>query len=541
MQEDGGYTRAGVASMLKLLNGRPNSSPEPYKRVNLVSLTNPPESPEVELAIYAYRNPKFNVSAKRWTNVTDDDALVSYLLAGYFQHQHPFFCWFDEHLFINDLIHGKTDFCSPVLVNAVLASACTTAHLVLFRSTPYSDEFLGKLFWDEARARLAKEERAECLVITQSLMTVAYYANCVGLDKIGTFYLDRAIRLAKNLGLFRDPSRWKFSSLSQSAADKTRESRAVTAWGIFNYQMQCVLQRETYIHSPPLVAIPYADTSGWKQNLFRLHSKLSRVQNDVCAALYPSEEAEGSDIRVTTQQSEALYVRLQTWRDIASNSYTDEAMATRCELALLEHYDTIVIVLFNKFTKVEDLAPWETFYRTRARSIVKERVQHLRHVAEIKLAQRGYRTDIGYNLQFLLVSSFASLTELAPGATVTPAEAADAYKALTTSIMAMLDLSVSHMPTQAGLQVVRDTAARLNIILGSELQAMLDTFNSNQWKRNASRHFHSAYPTDPLGVTVDTETARLDNVVKMWDAMALGDGEFAGDTDGEVMSDGHES
>lgn len=63
-----------------------------------------------------------SVQAARWTSVTSDDALVSKLLAIYLQFDYLTTPCFHKDLFLDDLIRGRTRFCSPMLVNAILAS-----------------------------------------------------------------------------------------------------------------------------------------------------------------------------------------------------------------------------------------------------------------------------------------------------------------------------------------------------------------------------------------------------------------------------------
>lgn len=63
------------------------------------------------------------VRAQPWTDVTSDDWLVRDLLRTYFTHEYPFNPIFHKDLFLQDMITNNTDFCSPMLVNAVLALA----------------------------------------------------------------------------------------------------------------------------------------------------------------------------------------------------------------------------------------------------------------------------------------------------------------------------------------------------------------------------------------------------------------------------------
>jgi hypothetical protein len=68
------------------------------------------------------------VPAKPWTNVTDDDELVSHLVSLYMTWDYPFFAFFDRKTFLENMEKGNlnSDFCSPYLVNALLANACVS-------------------------------------------------------------------------------------------------------------------------------------------------------------------------------------------------------------------------------------------------------------------------------------------------------------------------------------------------------------------------------------------------------------------------------
>lgn len=64
------------------------------------------------------------VYAREWTNIISDDGLFRRLIMIYLAHQHATFFWFHKDLFLEDLAARRTQFCSSLLVNAVLAAAC---------------------------------------------------------------------------------------------------------------------------------------------------------------------------------------------------------------------------------------------------------------------------------------------------------------------------------------------------------------------------------------------------------------------------------
>lgn len=70
--------------------------------------------------------PPIEVPASPWTTVTDDDAFVSHLVSLYFTWDYPFYSFLDMNVLIRHMKSRdlSSDFCSPFLVNALLAHAC---------------------------------------------------------------------------------------------------------------------------------------------------------------------------------------------------------------------------------------------------------------------------------------------------------------------------------------------------------------------------------------------------------------------------------
>lgn len=69
------------------------------------------------------------VPAKPWTNVTDDNDLVSHLVSLYFTWDYPVHAFLDRDVFLKymcDPGNGEGEFCSAFLVNALLSNACVS-------------------------------------------------------------------------------------------------------------------------------------------------------------------------------------------------------------------------------------------------------------------------------------------------------------------------------------------------------------------------------------------------------------------------------
>ena len=65
-----------------------------------------------------------DVKLSQWTTVCDDNDLMRSLLQVWFRCEYQFSASFQKDLFLEDMASGQTDFCSPLLVNVVLAYAC---------------------------------------------------------------------------------------------------------------------------------------------------------------------------------------------------------------------------------------------------------------------------------------------------------------------------------------------------------------------------------------------------------------------------------
>lgn len=71
--------------------------------------------------------PRWKVPARPWTRLTDDDEFVSHLVSLWLTWSYPSFNCIDSELFVRDmqLWHPeKAKYCSPFLVNVILADAC---------------------------------------------------------------------------------------------------------------------------------------------------------------------------------------------------------------------------------------------------------------------------------------------------------------------------------------------------------------------------------------------------------------------------------
>jgi hypothetical protein len=70
----------------------------------------------------------------KWTSKNDDDVFLTRLLEGYFLYEFPLWPCFHKDHFLDDMTAGRADYCSPLLVSAILTAACVSVDPLSLRS-----------------------------------------------------------------------------------------------------------------------------------------------------------------------------------------------------------------------------------------------------------------------------------------------------------------------------------------------------------------------------------------------------------------------
>ncbi|KAF7131117.1 hypothetical protein CNMCM5793_004104 [Aspergillus hiratsukae] len=201
--------------------------------------------------------PIFFAPAKPWTTITDSDRLVSHLLSLYFTWDHPCYIWFDQNLFLADMIAGQSRFCSPLLVNAVLAHACLYSYSLRKPWDRFKEMDMCIRFLSEAR-QLWISHPQPTLTSIQALVIMNLTYNCLGKDKVGWSCLAAAIHMANELKLYEPLSGVHGAGCVEPAWNR---AHAVTAWGLFEWQAiaASVVPDAPRLEHPPFYEIPYSD------------------------------------------------------------------------------------------------------------------------------------------------------------------------------------------------------------------------------------------------------------------------------------------
>lgn len=182
--------------------------------------------------IWGEQQPQESVAEGSWFRIPQDAELVGHLLSLYFSWIHPFYTFFSKDHFLKDMARGGTKHCSPILVNAILALACSYSDRPAARTDPNNPETAGDYFFNEA-IKLDRQTDEASLTTVQALAVMGVREASSGRDHVGYRLTGRCARMAVELGLH----------LKEPPADQAGlrpsdiEIRKITFWGIFNLEM----------------------------------------------------------------------------------------------------------------------------------------------------------------------------------------------------------------------------------------------------------------------------------------------------------------
>ncbi|KAL4924206.1 uncharacterized protein BDV17DRAFT_284853 [Aspergillus undulatus] len=303
------------------------------------------------------------VPAKPWTTVTDDDALVSHLISLYFTWDYPFYAFVDREILVKHMQMGnlQSDFCSPLLVSALLANACHYSHYSEAYTVPGDVKTKGTDFLAEAERHLQTYRFEKgCIVRLASLQaTLLLYErySMVGDDDNGYIMLSQALEMAEALGIINSPDLdLDPSFMSEDMISSVKR----TAWGLF--QIDTIVHtnflRPSMVHSVSLqridrdaskptdmwAAYPLnrPDRPSWLSQAFDEACRLSFIARDMSQTLSPKADPQGN----TQEQKHDLHNKLRDWEAHLPPTFAMKEKPAPHILLLRMRYHALLINLY---------------------------------------------------------------------------------------------------------------------------------------------------------------------------------------------------
>lgn len=180
-----------------------------------------------------------------WTKVTDDAELINHLVTMYFAWHYPYFTTLSKDLFYKEFVHGLrgsssysgTVYCTPLLVNAMLALGCHFTSVQGSRANASDPCTAGDHFFKEAKRLILENDEHENprLTTVQALALMSVREAGCGREAKGWVYSGMSFRMAMDLGLHLDPSSLKegVGTGGTGISDEEVDARRVTFWGCY--------------------------------------------------------------------------------------------------------------------------------------------------------------------------------------------------------------------------------------------------------------------------------------------------------------------
>ncbi|KAH7191427.1 fungal-specific transcription factor domain-containing protein [Fusarium oxysporum] len=169
--------------------------------------------------------PEAKLLTKTWTAIADDMNLAQHLLALYFCWEYPTLASLCKEHFLRDFRDGRHRYCSPLLVNALLALGCRFSTHPMTRANVEDSHSAGDHFFKESQRLFDQETDHHSLTTIQALGIMSIREASCGRGSESRYYAGQSIQLAFEMGLHRTHDEGDQDELAV---------RLATFWGAFS-------------------------------------------------------------------------------------------------------------------------------------------------------------------------------------------------------------------------------------------------------------------------------------------------------------------
>ncbi|GAM88549.1 hypothetical protein ANO11243_065820 [Dothideomycetidae sp. 11243] len=323
-----------------------------------------------------------------WTSVTTDSELITHLLNLYFTWHYSYFTCLSRPLFRQSFLLGRqppssgsgVEYCSPMLVNAMLALGCHFTARPAARADPADPATAGDHFFREAKRLLLENDEHEKPRITtvQALALMSVREAGCGRESRGWVYSGMSFRMACDMGLHLDSG--ALAAARNGPPDPAHEdARRITFWGCFlfdkcwsNYLGRLPQLSPNIITCPKYDVFPDEEASDWMpygdSGVVTAHrqpartravalqiSSLCEISSDLMRFFYnPSVQTDPARARGKHAELKKLgeiEIRLERWRRELPKEMEPRDGALSSVFIMHMFYQLLFIHLFRPFLK----------------------------------------------------------------------------------------------------------------------------------------------------------------------------------------------
>ncbi|KAF4987847.1 hypothetical protein FGRMN_10124 [Fusarium graminum] len=432
----------------------------------------------VEKILSPLKGPELRKPTASWTVITNDSTLVQHLLALYFCWEYPTFASLSKEHFLHDFQDTRNRYCSPILVNALLALGCRFSTHPMSRANPNDPYTSGDHFFKEALRLLAQETDHHTLTTIQALGIMSIREASCGRDSESWYYAGQSIRLAIEMGLHRIMDEGDEDELAVQAA---------TFWGAFALDHAWSLatgslpQCSCFPHLPPKPAIigdieaslwvPYTDDGAPLQRSCQQPSNVRSVYKCFCELSELVHQSlyilHSPGKPLTARELLSMYTQYLNWYDRIPEVLRLGHNFTPAVLFAHMYYHFAILLLFRPLIKLKIIGS-----KVSPRDVCSQAADAIQGLLRSYSSLYTLRRTPSFVPYFVLTSA---IMHLAIGATsintnTTEADVEKAVKvdprvaeAITQGISDLTEMAPCHQFAEQALNILRYLAAKWDI------------------------------------------------------------------------------
>ncbi|KAF2873729.1 fungal-specific transcription factor domain-containing protein [Massariosphaeria phaeospora] len=319
-----------------------------------------------------------------WTTVTKDPDLVRHLINMYFCWHYSFFTTLSKSLFWREFEQGrpppgsrrKSEYCTPLLVNSMLALGCHFTSWPSARAVRDNSATAGDHFFKEAKRLILEDDLHEVPALTtvQALALMSVREAGCGREAKGWVYSGMSFRMACDLGLNLDSG--GMHSNKNSIDETEEDARRITFWGCFlfdkcwsNYLGRLPQLPNTIVTVPKVEVFPVEDADIWSaytdsgfsqahaqpsrtRAVARQISKLCEISSDLMNFFYnPIDMDKAKGKQAELKKLSEIHQRMETWKRELPKELEPKEGGLPSMLVMHMFFHLLYIHLFRPFLK----------------------------------------------------------------------------------------------------------------------------------------------------------------------------------------------
>jgi hypothetical protein len=469
-------------------------------------------------------------STQKWTTVIDDDRLLAQLLNVFFLHHFPIFPCLHKESFLKDMAANRSRFCSPLLVNTVLAAACHAHEGIPDRAKFWSPQNLAYRFSAEAKRLWESQDGRVDLPTIQAAILLNVISNSDSMDRVGRAYMTQAVGMAHDMQLFKAPS--------PEESKELQRVRTFTAWCLFAWDslQSFYFFRQPFFPHPPEFPLPDPQADGsWYSEIriqyplnsepvpvgfgavFKATLEFRSIVHDISARFFtsPTTNTHLQDSDNIADISE-FCSRLQNWFNGLPAPLTEKNITFPSHIRLHLEYHTTLITLLKSAKGQAPLrvTMYDSMYHSPEKLISQAyiRIETLVRLYYTRHSLEAYDSFMMYYLVFLGNHVIDSLEQGCPPHYI------DAYRStLILCARSLYDQGLHIYLTQLVYSVLRNRMPK------RERDLLLTYIKDGpaEDQQLILQHTRSQFPLPIIKINEDPSTAYISQLVEEYEGLSM--------------------